>query len=116
MEQNPIAKWPFGEAMIILLGVAAGAQDIEIINNLTIVDGEGVVSTGDRTLNLSIANDVEPGARLIVKNKTTGTESLIPGEGMRGTTVTGVAGKTKVVEYVYDGKKFIQTAAAVQID
>lgn len=116
MEQNPIAKWPFGAAMIILLAVAAGAQDIEIINNLTIVDGEGVVSTGDRTLNLSIASDVEPGARLIVKNKTTGTESLIPGEGMRGTTVTGVAGKTKVVEYVYDGKKFIQTAAAVQID
>lgn len=116
MEQNPIVKWPFGAAMIILLAVAAGAQDIEIINNLTIVDGEGVVSTGDRTLNLSIASDVEPGARLIVKNKTTGTESLIPGEGMRGTTVSGVAGKTKVVEYVYDGKKFIQTAAAVQID
>ena len=115
MEQNPIAKWPFGAAMIILL-VAAGAQAIEIGNTLTILDGESVVSTGDRTLNLSIANDVEPGARLIVKNKTTGTESLIPGEGMRGTTVSGVAGKTKVVEYVYDGKKFIQTAAAVQID
>ena len=115
MEQNPIAKWPFGAAMIILL-VAAGAQAIEISNTLTILDGESVVSTGDRTLNLSIASDVEPGARLIVKNKTTGTESLIPGEGMRGTTVSGVAGKTKVVEYVYDGKKFIQTAAAVQID
>lgn len=115
MEQNPIAKWPFGAAMIILL-VAAGAQAIEIGNTLTILDGESVVSTGDRTLNLSIASDVEPGARLIVKNKTTGTESLIPGEGMRGTTVSGVAGKTKVVEYVYDGNKFIQTAAAVQID
>ena len=75
-----------------------------------------MVSTGDRTLNLLIANDVEPGARLIVKNKTTGTESLIPGNGMSGTTISGVAGKTKVVEYVYDGKNFIQTAAAVQID
>ena len=116
MEQKPIAKWPFGAATIILLAVAAGAIDIEIINNLTIVDGEDVISTGDRTLNLLIANDVEPGARLIVKNKTTGAESLIPGNGMSGTTISGVSGKTKVVEYVYDGKNFIQTAAAVQID
>ena len=116
MEKNPIAKWPLGAATIILLAVAAGAIDIEIINNLTIVDGEDVISTGDRTLNLLIANDVEPGARLIVKNKTTGAESLIPGNGMSGTTISGVSGKTKVVEYVYDGKNFIQTAAAVQID
>ncbi len=116
MEQNPIAKWPFGAATIIMLAVAAGATDIEIINNMTIVDGEDVISTGDRTLNLLIANDVEPGARLIVKNKTTGAESLIPGNGMSGTTISGVSGKTKVVEYVYDGKNFIQTAAAVQID
>ena len=116
MEQNPIAKWPFGAATIILLALAEGAIEIEIINNLTIVDGENIVSTGDRTLNLSIASDVEPGARLIVKNKTTSTESLIPGNGMSGTTISGVSGKTKVVEYVYDGKNFIQTAAAVQID
>lgn len=116
MNQNPIAKWPFGAVTIILLELTAGVNEIEIINNLTIIDGEDVVSTGNRTLNLSISNDVEPGARLIVKNKTTGTESLIPGEGMRGTTVSGVAGKTKVVEYVYDGTNFIQTAAAVQID
>lgn len=116
MNQNPIAKWPFGAATIILLALTAGVNEIEIINNLTIIDGEDVVSTGDRTLNLSIASDVEAGARLIVKNKTTGTESLIPGDGIRGTTISGVAGKTKVVEYVYDGTNFIQTAAAVQID
>ena len=59
MEQNPIAKWPFGAATIIMLAVAAGATDIEIINNMTIVDGEDVISTGDRTLNLLIANDRE---------------------------------------------------------
>lgn len=116
MEQNPITKWPFGAAAIILLAVASGEEGIEIINSLTIVDGELMVSTSNRTLNLSIASDVEPGARLIVKNKTTGTEKLIPGDGMKGETIIGVSGKTKVVEYVYDGTNFIQTAAAVQID
>ena len=35
---------------------------------------------------------------------------------MKGETIIGVSGKTKVVEYVYDGTNFIQTAAAVQID
>ena len=71
---------------------------------------------GHAPLNLAISKDVEPGARLVVKTRTTATESLTPGEGMAGKATVGVNGKTKVAEYVYDGEKFIQTADAVQID
>lgn len=113
--QNPIAKWPFGAATVVPLS-ATGAQNIDIYNNLTIVDGSSVVATGERTLNLAIAPDVQPGARLVVKTKTTAVETLTPGTGMTGTVTTGVSNKTFVAEYVYDGITFIQTAAAVQID
>lgn len=113
--QNPIVKWPFGPATVAAL-TESGAQEVDICNNLTIIDGATVVATADRTLNLSIAPDVEAGARLVVKTKTTATEALTPGTGMTGTATAGVAGKTKVAEYVYDGTSFIQTAAAVQID
>lgn len=113
--QNPIAKWPFGAATLVEMS-AMGDQAVDIYNNLTIVDGATVVATGARTLNLAISPDIEPGARLIVKTKTTATETLTPGEGISGTVTTGVAGKTKVAEYVYDGVTFIQAATAVQID
>lgn len=113
--QNPIAKWPFGAATLIVM-IAAGAMAVDIYNSLTIIDGVTTVATGARTLDLAISPDVEPGARLLVKTKTTAAETFTPGEGMAGTVTTGVAGKTKVAEYVYDGIKFIQTAAAVQID
>lgn len=113
--QNSIVKWPFGKADVVSL-TATGNQAVDIYNNLTIVDGASVIATGARTLNLAISKDVEPGARLVVKTRTTATESLTPGEGMAGKATVGVNGKTKVAEYVYDGEKFIQTADAVQID
>lgn len=113
--QNPISKWPFGAATIVAM-VATGVMAVDIYNSLTIIDGATTVATGNRTLDLAISPDVEPGARLIVKTKTTSTETFTPGESLKGTVTTGVAGKTKVAEYVYDGETFIQTAAAVQID
>ena len=113
--QNPIVKWPFGKADVVQLS-ATGDQKVDIYNNLTIIDGSTIVATGARTLNLSICEDIEPGARLLVKTKTTATETLTPGEGMTGKAIDGVAGKTMVAEYVYDGLTFIQAADAVQID
>lgn len=113
--QNPIAKWPFGAATLVKIP-AEGVINIGVYNTLTIVDGAATAAIADRTLDLEIGGDIEPGARLIVKTKTTATETFTPGRGMAGTVTTGVAGKTKVTEYVFDGSKFIQTAAAVQID
>lgn len=66
--QNPIAKWPFGTATLVAL-TATGNQAVDIYNNLTIVDGASVVATGDRTLNLAISRDVEPGCPFDHKNK-----------------------------------------------
>jgi len=113
--QNPIVKWPFGDASVAVL-TASGDQNVDVYNNLTVVDGASVIATAARTLNLAISPTVTVGARLIVKTKTTATESLACGTGVTGVATVGVAGKTKVAEYVYDGVNFIQTAAAVQID
>lgn len=113
--QNPIVKWPFGTATILLM-TAAGAQDFDIVNNLSIVDGSSVVATDNRTLNLTADAGLEPGARVIVKHTSTGTEKLNPGTGVKGESVTGVAGKTFVTEYMYDGTGFVQTGKSIQID
>ena len=93
--QNPIVKWPFGKADVVSL-TATGNQAVDIYNNLTIVDGASVIATGARTLNLAISKDVEPGARLVVKTRTTATESLTPGEGMAGRQLSELTAKQKL--------------------
>lgn len=113
--QNPIVKWPYGAATILAM-TATGAQDFDIVNNLTLIDGSSVVATDNRTLNLTADADLTPGARVIVKTTSTATEKLNPGIGVKGEAVTGVAGKTFVAEYVWDGTGFIQTGKSIQID
>lgn len=113
--QNPIVKWPYGAATILAM-TATGAQDFDIVNNLTIVDGSSVIATDNRTLNLTADAELTPGARVIVKTTSTATEKLNPGTGVKGEAVTGAAGKTFVAEYVYDGTGFIQTGKSIQID
>lgn len=113
--QNPIVKWPYGAATILAM-TATGAQDFDIVNNLTFVDGSSVVATDNRTLNLTADADLTPGARVIVKTTSNATEKLNPGTGVKGEAITGVAGKTFVTEYVYDGTGFIQTGKSIQID
>lgn len=108
-------KWPFGLADLFALS-ATGAQAISIANDLTIVDGVSTIATGNRTLNLTIPADITPGARMIVKSKTTGTETTVFGTGFIAPTITGAAGKTKTQELVYDGTNFIATSTPVQID
>jgi hypothetical protein len=116
-QQNPIVRWPFGAATIIALAatIAAGSTT-EIVNSLTVIDGATTPATADRTLNLAIDKELTAGARLILKTKSAATQTLIPGTGMTGETITGVAGKTQVAEYVYDGTAFIQTGKFIQID
>lgn len=111
-----IIKWPFGPASVVTL-TATGAQAIAIANDMTIVDGVTVQATGNRTLNLTVeANSVNAGARLFVKSKTAATETTIFGTTMQGATVTGEAGKTKCVEFVFDGTNFVEAGTPVQID
>lgn len=112
---DPIVKWPFGEASTEAL-TATGAQALEIINEMTIIDGAGTTATGNRTINLDINDEVGVGAMIVAKLKTTGTETTAFGTGFTAPTLTGVAGKTKVVSFIYDGATFIQTGTAVQLD
>lgn len=108
-------RFPFADADVIALS-ATGAQAISIVNDMTIIDGVTTEGTGNRTLNLTIDALVTIGARIFLKAKTNGTETTIFGTGMSGATITGVAGKTKCVEFVYDGSKFVEAGTPVQID
>lgn len=112
---DPIVKWPFGEASTEAL-TATGDQAIELINEMTIIDGASTTATGNRTINLDINDEVGVGAMIVAKLKTTGTETTTFGTGFTAPTLTGVAGKTKVVSFIYDGTTFIQTGTAVQLD
>lgn len=109
-------KYPFGAIDIQALTVGA-TQALTITDQVTLIDGVTVIAlTNNRTINLTIDVAVKPGARIFLKNKTTGTETTIAGTGFTFPTITGVAGKTFCQEYVYDGTTFKPTAAAVQID
>ena len=108
-------RYPFGEADEVALS-ATGTQAVTVENDMTIIDGVSTQATGNRTLNLTIAEDLKAGARILVKSKTNGTETTIFGNGCTAPTITGVAGKTKTCELVYDGTKFLAAGTAVQID
>lgn len=113
--QNPIVKWPFGAASVEVME-ATGITEITAVNTLTIVDGVSVAATGNRTLKVTADADLEVGARIVVKSKTTAAETLTPGAGMKGEVITGEAGKTAVTEYVYDGAAFVQTGKSILIN
>lgn len=95
---------------------ATGAQAITITAQHTLLDGYTVEATGNRTLNLTVDSEVKIGAVITVMSKTNGTETTIGGTSMTASTVTGVAGKTKCWQLVYDGTTFKAVSAAVQID
>jgi len=108
-------NYPFGAAQVVALS-ATGAQAITVSNQYLIIDGTTTTATGNRTLNLTISKDVKAGARIYIAAKTTGTETTIAGTGITMPTITGVAGKTKVTELIYNGTAFIATSAGYQID
>jgi len=107
-------RFPFGPASSAELS-ATGVQAIDVANDLTLVDGT-IPATGDRTINLSIAEDLRIGARLVFSLKSTSTEKTIFGDNITGVSITGVAGKTKTVEAVYNGTVFVLIGTAGQID
>lgn len=108
-------RYPFGAADALSL-TATGAQALSIDNQMTVVDGVTTEATGNRTINLTVNSLVKAGARIFCKLKTNGTETTAFGTTMSGATITGVAGKTKCVEFVYDGTNFVEAGTPVQID
>lgn len=110
-----IIRFPMADAEVLTLS-ATGVQALTISDTLTRIDGVTVEATGNRTLNLTLASDLLIGSRIVVESKTNGTETTIFGTLMTGVTVTGVAGKTKVTEFVYNGTAFVNSGTPVQID
>jgi len=108
-------RFPFGPASSAVLS-ATGNQTIEVDNDLTLVDGVITPATGDRTINLSIPEDIKAGARLMFSLKSAATEKTIFGNNITGASITGVAGKTKTVEAMYNGTVFVVLGTAGQID
>jgi len=115
MPEVGVIKHAFGAAESVAL-TATGAQAITVVNDLTLIDGVTVEATGNRTINLTLGDDLNAGARIVVESKTNGTETTIFGTGITGATITGVAGKTKVTEFVYNGTAFVNSGTPVQID
>lgn len=68
------------------------------------------------TLNLTIDSETKIGTPLYVRASSDGTgRNLTPGTGMTGTAIAGVANKTKVSTFIYDGSTFVH-AGTQQID
>jgi hypothetical protein len=108
-------RYPFGAADALSL-TATGAQALSIDNQMTIVDGVTTEASGNRTINLTVNSLVKAGAIIFIKLKTNGTETTAFGTTMSGATLTGAAGKTKTVVFVYDGTNFVESGTPVQID
>ncbi len=108
-------KFPFGSAKVEILS-ATGDQDLTITDNLTVLDGVANAASGNRTINLTISDDLPAAAMIFVQNKTAGTETLVFGNGITGATITGVAGKTFGNLFVYNGSAFIQASTPIQVD
>lgn len=98
-------KYPFGPADEKVLS-ATGAQALTIVDNLTLVDGVTTIATGARTLDLTLDADLEKGAKLVIRTKTTAVENTVFGTGITGTTYAGVAGKTITKTATFDGTEF----------
>lgn len=109
-------KYPFGNADTSLALTATGAQALTITSNFTIIDGVTVEATGNRTINLTIGDEVAEGAILVVQSKTNGTETTIFGTNITSATITGVAGKTHNQSFVYNGTAFVAMGGDQQID
>jgi hypothetical protein len=108
-------KWPFGKIDVATL-TATGAQAITIKGQATIIDGVTVEATGNRTINLTINDNVESGAIILFQAKANGTETETFGTGITAPVMTGVAGKTHTQLFMYNGTAFVATGADQQID
>ena len=94
---------------------ATGAQAVTITKSYTIIDGVTTAATGNRTLNLTVTGAPQ-GALILVKTKSSGTETLIFGTNVTAPTITGVAGKTQTQAFWFDGTGFYPTGTFVQVD
>lgn len=112
-------KFPFGAASVATLTAADATQAVTIENMHTIIDGKTNAGSANRTINLTIGDNVTNGATITLLSKTTGTETTTLGTGFTvAAAITGVAGKTKTCKYEYNSvtATFISVAPVGQLE
>jgi hypothetical protein len=106
-------SFPFGAADLQQPAYAATLA-VTITELVTILDP--AILTGNMTINLTLGTEVRAGAMIFCELTATATEVTTFGTGFTSPTLTGVAGKTKVMGFIYDGTSFKPWAAGYQID
>jgi hypothetical protein len=111
-------KYPFGPATTLVLTSADATQALEIFNSKTVIDGKtNAAGSGvNRTINLTIGNNVEVGDRILLIVKTPATETTTLGTGFSAPVITGVAGETLTREYVYSSVTGTFVLSSGQLD
>ncbi len=105
---------PFGAAATLTIA-ATGTTAATISNDVTYVETLPTL-TGNATLDLTLSSELNAGAMIHLKVKTTATETFTFGTGIDAPTVTGGAGKTWCQSFWYDGTIFLPCGAKIQID
>lgn len=105
---------PFGAEGTITIA-ATGTTAATINNQITSTESLTTL-TGNATLDLTLSSELNAGAVLNLKVKTTATETFTFGTGIDAPVVTGVAGKTWCQSFWYDGTIFLPCGAKIQID
>ncbi len=105
---------PFGAVSTVAL-TAGGAQAVTIDNQLTLIDGETVKQTTARTLNLTISDDVRPGAIIHIavecNDATAGNRNFTFGTGITADVIQPVNQKEMRISFIYNGTAFIPMGA-----
>lgn len=95
----------------------AGTIAVTIKQQVTFIHIAGSL-TEQNTLNLTIDSQVTKGALIHVKETTTTgqTYGITFGIGFTSPALVGVATKTKVMSFIYNGTAFFPLGASLQID
>ena len=106
-------KHPFGAADH-QQPVFAATITPTIKNGVTLL--EPAILTGNLLIDVTPDAELEVGAVLVVKIKTTVTETVTYGASIIGPVVTGVAAKTFLQSFIWDGSNFVASGVKQQID
>ncbi len=89
------------------------AVDVERV--ITVIDLGTLAAAA--ILNLTVGTDVPVGAILVVKAKSDATgRNITLGTKLEGDTITGIASKTKIASFIFDGSKFIQISSPAIVE
>ena len=107
-------QWPAGVADLQEPAYSATLA-VTVTSRKTIL--KPAILTGDMTINVTVDEEVPVGAELVhIQAATASADDVTYGTAIDGPVLVGVAGKTKVTNFVYDGVSFKQTGGFVQID